>query len=244
MRLSDHTDVSCRISVSNLSYQVGQSVILNNINLESSERRIGIVGRNGSGKSTFARLLCGLIPSSSGTVIVNGVDVANNREKAISTVGMLFQNPDHQVIFPTVEEELVFGLKQCGRSTTEAKQIALEMLRQYDCEHWVDRSVSTLSQGQRHLLCLLSVLLMEPKLIVLDEPYADLDIPTRIQLHRHIANIPASIVHVSHQIEALESYDRVLWLDNGEILMDGLPQETLAAFHNEMKSLGEHGALV
>jgi len=166
------------LELNNVHYSIAGTSLLKGVTFTADQQRIGIVGRNGSGKSTLARLLCGLIEPSSGSVRVAGIDVANDRHQAIRTVGMLFQNPDHQIIFPTVEEELSFGLEQLGTARSQAHQLAHKALREFGCESWATQSVSVLSQGQRHLVCLIAVLLMKPGLIVLDEPYAGLDIPT------------------------------------------------------------------
>ena len=232
------------IELSDVNYGIGQAEILKQINFTSSHRRIGVVGRNGSGKSTLARLLCGLVQPDSGSLRICGIDVANDRRNAIRTVGMLFQNPDHQIIFPTVEEELVFGLKQMGHSNCDASGAAMDALEKFNCVGWADRSVSTLSQGQRHLVCLIAVLLMKPRLVVLDEPYAGLDIPTTIQLKKHLHAIEASIVHISHQPDMLRDYDQIVWVDNGEIVNIGTPENTLKMFETRMEELGQIDALV
>lgn len=230
--------------LSNVSFSIGQTNILNKIDFHSDHRRLGVVGRNGSGKSTLARLLCGLVAPTSGKLRVAGIDVANDRHNAIRTVGMLFQNPDHQIIFPTVEEELVFGLRQLGQSQADAQTAAYAMLEKFECSQWASQSVSTLSQGQRHLVCLLAVLLMQPKVVVLDEPYAGLDIPTTMQLKLHLEAIDAAVVHISHDPEMLANYDHVLWMESGKIEAQGTPAETLNAFSERMLQVGATHALV
>ncbi len=232
------------LALVNVSYRIGDKTLLSNLSIEATERRIGIVGRNGSGKSTLARLLCGLNEPSSGSLTVAGVDVATDRYRAIRTVGMLFQNPDHQVIFPTVEEELAFGLEQLGQSRDEAQRQLRELLAEFGVMHWAEQSVSTLSQGQRHLVCLMAVILMKPKLVVLDEPFTGLDMPTTAQLSRLLEKLDASIVHVTHQIESLQEYNRILWLDNGELVMDERPTIVLEAYCAKMKQLGSTDAFV
>lgn len=241
---SIESDSPSLIELSNVSYSIGHVAILTGITFRSDQRRIGIVGRNGSGKSTLARLLCGLMPPTTGSLTIAGVDVANDRQAAIRTVGMLFQNPDHQIIFPTVEEELVFGMQQLGCKQSDATRAANDALDRFNCEHWAGRSVSTLSQGQRHLVCLIAVLLMKPRLVILDEPYAGLDIPTTMQLKKHLHAIDASIVHISHQPDMLQDYDQVVWVDDGEIADEGPPTPILHAFNERMKHLGRSDALV
>lgn len=235
---------NCNIELNDVGFSIAGKTILEGLSFSAEQRRIGIVGRNGSGKSTLARLLCGLIEPSSGTIRVAGIDVANDRHQAIRTVGMLFQNPDHQIIFPTVEEELSFGLQQLGITKADAHQFTREALRKFAVEDWAGKSVSVLSQGQRHLVCLLAVLLMEPRLVVLDEPYAGLDMPTTMQLTRYLDKVDAAVVHVTHQSDALFNYERVLWLDAGKLVMDGTPQSVLPAFTQRMQELGSSDAVL
>jgi len=235
---------SCRIEFSDVSFSIDDVTLLKRLTFVGDERRIGVVGRNGSGKSTLARLLCGLIEPSSGQLSVAGIDVANDRHNAIRTVGMLFQNPDHQIIFPTVEEEMSFGLEQLGMPRVQAREAALSALTDFGAQSWAPKSVSVLSQGQRHLVCLMSVLLMKPRLVVLDEPYAGLDIPTTLQLTQHLQGIDATVLHISHQPDSLSDYDRVLWLEEGELFMDGKPDDVLPVFTQRMQEIGHNDALV
>ena len=215
------TGVSCTLS--------GRRVFTD-FSLSLSERRIGIVGRNGSGKSTLARLITGLIPPDRGTVKVNGCDVAHDRQGALRTVGILFQNPDHQIIFPTVDEELAFGLTQLGASRQEARYEAAAMLARFGHADWASRPVAELSQGHRHLVCLMAVLAMRPAVLLLDEPFSGLDIPTTRLLRCHLDEAEPAIIQITHDPSALDHYDRVVWIDQGLILADGSPDRTLRAY--------------
>ncbi len=152
---------------------------------------------------------------------------------------MIFQNPDHQIIFPTVQEEIAFGLQQQGMSKAAAAQAALEVLRQHQRTDWADRNCHTLSQGQRHYLCLMAVLAMEPSIIILDEPYAGLDIPTSMQLHNALDAVQQSLVLITHEPEVLAGFDRVIWIDDGAIRMDGSAESVLRDFVATMKTLGQ-----
>ncbi|WP_417607656.1 energy-coupling factor ABC transporter ATP-binding protein [Primorskyibacter flagellatus] len=231
-----------RITLEGVSYsRDGREVIAKTL-LDISDARIGLVGRNGSGKTTLARLLAGLVRPDSGRVLINGVDVARDRRAAIRTVGILFQNPDHQIIFPTVEEELAFGLRQLGRSKDAARDGAAAMLARFGKTHWQGRAVATLSQGQRHLVCLMSVLAMEPALIILDEPFTGLDIPTTRQMHRYLAQVGPSVLHITHDPAALAGYDRVIWMDNGAIRESGPAARTLAHYETAMMEADDAGA--
>ncbi|MEQ3624210.1 MAG: ABC transporter ATP-binding protein [Celeribacter sp.] len=231
-----------RLDVAGLELSLGGRQVLSDVSLTVTEHRLGIVGRNGSGKSTLARLIAGLIAPDAGRVRINGIDVLKDRRGALRSVGILFQNPDHQIIFPTVEEELSFGLRQMGQSKRAARDIARDTLRKFDRADWAERSVATLSQGQRHLVCLMAVLAMEPAVIILDEPFSGLDIPTTRALHRHLAAIAPALIHITHDPVTIADYDRVIWIDDGRIRADGLPASVLDTFATEMTRLTEQEA--
>ncbi len=230
------------ISVQDVAYAVAGKPILHGISLHLNEARIGIIGRNGSGKTTLLRLIAGLIAPSSGQVRLGDMDPAQDRRGVLSRIGILFQNPDHQIIFPTVEEELAFGLRQMGLSTAEATARVQAALSAEGRADWAARSVQTLSQGQRQYLCLLSVLLMAPETILLDEPFAALDLPMQMRLTRRLAALPQRLVVISHDPDAVAACDRVIWLEAGRVARDGAAAEVLAAFRAEMARLGADDA--
>nr|WP_242500644.1 ABC transporter ATP-binding protein [Tropicimonas sp. IMCC6043] len=222
------------LRLTEVSLTLGGRAVLNGIDLAITERRVGIVGRNGSGKSTLARVMTGLLAPDSGSVDAMGVDVARDRRAAIRTIGILFQNPDHQIIFPTVGEELAFGLRQQGRSRAEARQAAQTILARFGKADWETRSVETLSQGQKHLICLMAVLVMEPALIVLDEPFTGLDIPTTLSLQRQLERLAPTLIHITHDTAALAGYERVIWVEAGRVHRDGPAEPVLAAYLSAM----------
>ena len=224
----------CTIQFENVSLSLNARELLKGVSLDIQEQRVGVIGRNGSGKTSFARLLCGLLAPSSGRARVNGNDLLKHRAAALKTVGILFQNPDHQIIFPTVLEELSFGLTQQGQRKAEAMQNATKILQQFDRLDWAERTIATLSQGQRHLVCLLSVLAMAPPLLVLDEPFAGLDLPTKTYLQNLLYGLDQSVLHITHDLQALAEYERVIWLEKGQVAGDGLPKNIIPAFENAM----------
>ena len=227
----------CTIQFENVSLSLNAREVLKGVSLDIQEQRVGVIGRNGSGKTSFARLLCGLLAPSSGRVRVNGNDLLKHRAAALKTVGILFQNPDHQIIFPTVLEELSFGLTQQGQRKAEAMQNATKILQQFDRLDWAERTIATLSQGQRHLVCLLSVLAMAPPLLVLDEPFAGLDLPTKTYLQNLLYGLDQSVLHITHDLQALAEYERVIWLEKGQVAGDGLPKNIIPAFENAMSQV-------
>lgn len=211
--------------------------VLHDITLRLTERRIGLVGNNGSGKSSLVRLLNGLLQPATGTIQVGDRNPAEGPESMAAQVGFIFQNPDHQLIFPTVLEELTFGLKNIGFSRTEAEVKALALLREHDRETWADRPVHSLSEGQKQLVCILAVLVMEPRLIVLDEPFSALDLPTRWHLLDWLHTLPQQLLMISHDLETLADFERILWLENGRIRGDGHPDDILPAYREACRRL-------
>ena len=224
------------IQLDGLTWTKPGAPVVGPFDLSLTEQRIGVVGRNGSGKSTFARLITGLIEATEGSATIWGTDMWSDRKGAIRAAGILFQNPDHQIIFPTVEEEIAFGLTQLGYSKTEARDGAHRVLKQFNKDHWAEKSIHTMSGGQRHLVCLMSVLAMAPKLIVLDEPYAGLDIPTRRAMAAYLQGLDQQILHITHEPDVLRGYDRILWIEGGQVCLDGAPDMVLPAYLNAMEA--------
>ena len=216
----------------------GDRLVLDDLTLHLRARRIGIVGRNGSGKTTLARVLAGLVTPDRGSALIDGIDMARDRKAALRTVGILFQNPDHQIIFPTVTEELTFGLTQMGQPKAAAAARVAAVLAAFGKTHWADAATHALSHGQKQLVCLMAVAAMAPRVLVLDEPFSGLDLVTRMQLERYLARLDATVVHVSHDPQVLRDHDHVVWLDDGRIVRQGAAEEVLDAYVARMTELG------
>lgn len=212
--------------------------VLRDLSFTLRERRIGVVGRNGSGKSSFVRLVAGLQRPDRGTLRVEGIEVGRDRRAALHTVGVIFQNPDHQIIFPTVSEELAFGLEQQGLPRPEARDRALWHLESYGLAEWLDRPTHLLSHGQRQFLCILSVLAMRPSWIVLDEPFTGLDLPTTSRIEAEIAAMSQHVILITHDPARLAGFDRVVWFEAGRIAGDGNCEAVLDAYTEEMQRAG------
>lgn len=226
------------IVLDHAGYAIEGKPVLRDLSFAVAVDRLGVVGRNGSGKSTLARLVAGLIAPGEGSCRVNGLDLARDRKSAPREVGILFQNPDHQLIFPTVLEEMMFGLRQRGQSRSDAEAGARRVLANFGKDHWTDASVVSLSQGQKHLLCLMAVVAMAPRLLILDEPFAGLDAPTRTQLRRYLDLYDGAVLHISHDPADFAGYDAMFWLDQGQIRASGTPETVLAGYTKEMTRLG------
>lgn len=227
------------ITLDQASVHLGGRVILHPLTLSLTENRIGIIGRNGSGKTTLLRLIAGLIPATSGKVSIGGTD-PNNRREMLTRIGILFQNPDHQILFPTCAEEIAFGLKQMGHK--DADSTARALLAAEGCPDWADAPTHTLSGGQRHYLCLLSILAMKPETILLDEPFAGLDLPRQIRLMRRLSALPQRLITISHDPQTMRQADRVIWLEQGRVQADGHAASVLPEFTQAMQILGDRDA--
>ncbi|MCV0429056.1 MAG: energy-coupling factor ABC transporter ATP-binding protein [Roseibium sp.] len=214
----------------NVGLTIGQRKILEGLTLSLDERRIGVIGLNGSGKSTFIRMLNGLRTPDTGDLKLFGAGFAEAEQELPHHVGFVFQNPDHQAIFPTVEEEIAFGLTQLGADKAESRIRALEFLERHGCAELATSPIAELSEGQKQLICILAVLVMEPRLLVLDEPMTSLDALASRRIRDKLLSLPQKIVMVSHDLSHFEGFDRILWLEDGRLRMDGNPHEVLAAY--------------
>ena len=204
-----------------------------------AERRIGLVGDNGSGKSTLLRLLNGLLLPDAGTVEVCGLETRANRRALPGLAGFVFQNVDHQIIFPTVGEEIAFGPLEQGMGKADARDLAQRLLAAHGCAGWESRAVEELSEGQKQLVCILAALASGPRLLLLDEPFASLDLPTRLFLASRLAALDVQVVMATHDLHLLEAFDRVVWLDQGRIAADGAPGAVLLAYADHARRKAE-----
>ncbi|RIQ17044.1 ABC transporter ATP-binding protein [Bordetella avium] len=192
-----------------------------------SERRIGIAGPNGAGKSTFSRLINGLLLPDQGRVRVNGLDTRRDAQAIRRQVGFVFQNPDNQIVFPIVREDLDFGLKPLGLPSAERAMRVSAQLASLGISALADRSSFSLSGGERQLVALAAVLVRDPALIVFDEPTTQLDLRNRNRVRDAIAALAPMAIVVSHDLELLADFDRVLVIDDGCIAADDQPAAAL-----------------
>ncbi|NVK35623.1 MAG: ABC transporter ATP-binding protein [Rhodobacteraceae bacterium] len=214
--------------------EMNQTEILQGVSLTLSEQRIGIVGLNGSGKSSLVRLLNGLRLPSTGSLKVFGQPVGAVRGQLPRHVGFVFQNPDHQAIFPTVEEEVAFGLTQLGNSKEDARVAARALLRRYGVEALADKPFTGLSEGQKQLVCILSVLVMDPEILILDEPMSSLDGLATRRIAALLRDLSQKLVMISHDLSLIDGFDRILWMEGGRLKMDGPPDAVLPAYERDI----------
>lgn len=214
----------------------GGRTVFAGLTLALEERRIGLVGDNGSGKSSLLRLLNGLLLPDGGTVRVLGRDSRAHRRELPALVGFVFQNVDHQIIFPTVGEEIAFGPLEQGLSKAEAHARARQLLEAHGCAGWQDRAVEELSEGQKQLVCILSALASGPRLLLLDEPFSSLDLPTRLSFSARLAGLDLQVIMATHDLHLLEGFDRVVWLKDGAVAADGPPDLVLPLYGAHAKA--------
>jgi biotin transport system ATP-binding protein len=217
-----------------VTLQRGANTIFSGLTLDLPEPRIGLIGDNGAGKSSLFRLLCGLDAPQSGSVTVRGLEARTVSSKRPGLVGMMFQNPDEQIIFPTVAEELALGLSPSGISRRDAITQARNFLASRKLTDWSERAIGALSQGQRQHVCWLALMIAAPELLLLDEPFASLDRPGQALLGMDIAKATQQVIVSTHLLEHVRHFDRVIWLDQGQVRDDGPGERVCAAYQADV----------
>lgn len=227
----------------NQSGKVGHIAIKDvNINIMEGEY-IVVIGRNGSGKSTFARLLNALLIPDKGTIQIAGLSV--NEEENLweirRMVGMVFQNPDNQIVATTVEEDVAFGPENLGIAPEEICTRVDEALRQVGLLEYRHSAPHNLSGGQKQRVAIAGILAMKPKCIVLDEATSMLDPVGRKEVLEVLAELnrkdKITVINITHHMEEAVLADRVIVIHEGSIVMDGKPSEIFSRVE-EIKSFG------
>lgn len=205
-------------------------VVLEPLSLELSERRIGIIGLNGSGKSTFSRMVNGLVLPSSGRVVTNGHDTASDGAKVRAAVGYIFQNPANQIVLPLIKDDIALGLQSRGFSKQETAVAVSSVLDRVGITHLAERRAHELSGGELQLAALASVLVTSPDIVIMDEPTNQLDLRNRNIVERTIRDLQENVIVVSHDLTLLSGFDRVLLFHQGKLIDDGPADETIAHY--------------
>lgn len=208
----------------------GSTTVFQALTLQLNESRIGLIGDNGAGKSSLFRLICGLDQPQSGHVHLP-------HTKAGSTapvIGMMFQNPDDQIIFPTVEEELALSLRHLRLSRTDTQAHVRAWLAARGLADWAPRAIGSLSQGQRQHVCWLALLIGDHHTLLLDEPFSSLDLPGQALLRHEIAKASQHIMVSTHVLDHVRHFERVIWLDKGQVRADGSGPEVCAQYEADV----------
>ena len=222
------------IEVQNVSLTMDDRPVLRDISLSLTERRIAIVGSNGSGKSSFARLLNGLRTPTKGSVFIDGLDTQKQARNIRRKVGFVFQNPDNQIVFPIVEEDVAFGLKNLGISLDKRTEMADEILQRYGLSSHGKHPAHNLSGGQKQLLAIAGVLVMQPDYVVLDEPTTLLDLRNKLRIGNAIDELEQTAIVITHDLDLVKDFDRVIVFEDGRVLADDAPNVALTRYIEAM----------
>jgi biotin transport system ATP-binding protein len=212
----------------------GTRVVLEPTTLDLTEQRIGIIGANGSGKSTLARMVNGLVAPTTGRVLVDGTDVARHGGAVRRRVGFCFTDPDAQIVMPTVAEDVAFGLRRRGFSKATIRAKVEAALTAYGLADHADHPAHLLSGGQKQLLALASVLVTEPDVLVMDEPTTLLDLRNALLISEVVADLPQQVVLVTHHLDLVDGFDRVLVFDGGRLVCDDIPASAVTYYRKLM----------
>jgi biotin transport system ATP-binding protein len=211
------------IELDGVTHRFGDRIVLRDLTMQLPEHRIGVIGSNGSGKSTFARLLNGLVVPTRGRVVVAGHDTRREGAAVRRRVGFVFTDPDAQIVMPTVGEDVAFSLRRLGLSAPERDRRVVEVLTRFGLADRADEPAHLLSGGQKQLLALAAVLVTGPEVLVCDEPTTLLDLRNTERVAGLLADLPQQVVLVTHHLDLLDTFERVLVIDDGRVVHDGTP---------------------
>lgn len=223
------------IKCQNVSYAYGEEeetvVAIDNLNLTINEGEfVAILGHNGSGKSTLSKHFNGILIPTSGDVIVDGINTRDEERlfELRSRVGMVFQNPDNQIVATIVEEDVAFAPENLGIEPSEIRKRVDDALKAVGMYKYKDHQPHKLSGGQKQRVAIAGVLAMNPKCIILDEPTAMLDPEGRAQVMRTIEKLASegiTVILITHFMDEAARAGRVVVMNNGKIILDGTPRE-------------------
>ncbi|MDK8475207.1 MULTISPECIES: ABC transporter ATP-binding protein [unclassified Corynebacterium] len=222
------------IDFSSVTVTFDETVVLDDINLTLSEQRIGIIGQNGGGKSTLTRLINGLGEPSAGTVTVDGISPSEQGKKVREKVGFVFSDAENQIVMSNVRDDIAFSLRRFKLSKAERTARVDAALERFGLLDFAERSPHTLSGGQKQLLALAAVLVIDPVLIIADEPTTLLDLRNRDRIKREFAQLDQQLIVVTHDLEFLTDFDRVICIDDHKVAADGAPQEVIDFYRDLM----------
>ena len=208
--------------------------ILAPLTVSLSEQRIGIIGSNGSGKSTTVRLINGLIEPTSGQVLYDGLTPDKRGKDIRKRVGFVFSDAESQIVMPRVSDDVAFSLRRFKLPREEVNRRVADALERFDLTDRAEHSPHTLSGGEKQMLALASVLVIEPDTIIADEPTTLLDLRNRRRIVRELMSLDQQLIVVTHDLEMLRGFDRVLVIDDGALAYDGAPDDAIAFYTDLM----------
>ena len=206
------------------------TTLLSDVTTTIPDGRTAVIGANGSGKTTLARLLNGLVRPTRGRVTVDGRDVADERREVQRRVGFVFANADHQIVYPTPVEDVALGLRARGVSRTEARDRALAVLEEVGIADRAEQAVHTLSGGEKHLVALAAVLVLQPDWLVIDEPTTTLDLDNRRRVVDVLLSLPQRLVIVTHDLDLAGAMDHALLVAQHSVHDAGVPSGVIECY--------------
>ncbi len=212
------------------SYPDGTSALANVSIAINQGERVGIVGSNGAGKSTLVNHLNGYFLTQKGSIHINGIPLSKKTQEEIRRhVGVVFQNPDDQLFMTRLYDDIAFGPKNLGMSQDKIDIAVEKVLHELNLWELRDKPSMHISQGQKRFAAFATVLVMEPSIIVVDEPTSDLDPRNRRKLIRLMNNLKATCITVSHDLDFIwDTCERVLVMSAGKVVADGKTKEILS----------------
>ncbi len=200
-----------------------------------------IIGHNGSGKSTIAKLVIGLLEKNSGEIIVDGLPLTlENLQEIRNKVGIVFQNPDNQFIGSTVRDDIAFGLENHCVEPEKMDEIINEFAKKVNMVEFLDSEPTKLSGGQKQRVAIAGVLAMAPEIMIFDESTSMLDPQGKNEINKVIRELHAktkmTLVSITHDIEEVTKSDFVIVMNNGQIVMSGKPEEIMMREKELLKS--------
>lgn len=208
----------------------GDVVLLRDVTAHLTERRVAVVGANGSGKSTLARLVNGLVTAASGTVRVDGLDVASDGPAVRRRVGFVFTQPAAQLVMPTVLEDVALSLRRHVKDRREREARARAVLAEIGLAERADTSVHALSGGQQQLLAIAGVLACAPTVVVADEPTTLLDLRNARLVQERLLSMEPQLLLVTHDLDLARRCDRALVVEDGRVTCDDDPERAVAHY--------------
>ncbi|MBB3460331.1 energy-coupling factor ABC transporter ATP-binding protein [Rhizobium sp. BK377] len=207
----------------------GARVAVEPLTLSLTENRLGVIGLNGSGKTTFARMINGLMKPTTGKVIVNGRDTRDEKT-ALADVGFIFQSPQNQIILPIVRDDIAFGLKGRGFTKAEIDRKVEMVLARFNAGELANRRAHELSGGELQIAALCSVLATGPDILILDEPTNQLDLRNRALVQKIIHGLEENVVVITHDLELISGFERVLLFHEGRLAADAPAAQAIARY--------------
>ena len=241
-----NTMIECRNLVFKYTASENQEekIAINDVNLQITEGEfIAILGHNGSGKSTMAKHMNALLIPTDGKMLVNKMDTSdmNNLWNIRETAGMVFQNPDNQLVATIVEEDVAFGPENLGVPPEEIRKRVDEALERVGMSEYKKHAPHLLSGGQKQRIAIAGILAMQPKCIIFDDPTAMLDpsgrkevLDTIIDLNR---NYGITVILITHYMDEAAKADRIVVMDKGKLILDGKPRDVFSNVE-KMKNIG------